>query len=42
MESNGGSFATSQRALDEGELVEQCSLCHGPGKVADVAEVHPL
>jgi OmcA/MtrC family decaheme c-type cytochrome len=42
MESNGGSFATSQRALDEGEVVEQCSLCHGPGRTADVAEVHPL
>jgi OmcA/MtrC family decaheme c-type cytochrome len=42
MESNGGSFATSQAAIDNDEVVEQCTICHAPGKAADVAEVHGL
>jgi OmcA/MtrC family decaheme c-type cytochrome len=42
MESNGGSFATSQVAIDSGEEVEQCTLCHGSGKSADVATVHSV
>ncbi len=42
MSANGASFATSQAALDEGEVVEQCSICHGSGRTADVAEVHPV
>jgi OmcA/MtrC family decaheme c-type cytochrome len=44
MESNGGNFATSQEAIDSGEVVEQCSVCHGTGKDFDVAvkhNVHP-
>ena len=40
METNGGSFSTTQRAIDDGEVVEQCELCHGSGKVADVSIVH--
>ena len=40
MESNGGNFATSQAAIDEGEVIEECSVCHGEGRNADVAEVH--
>jgi len=42
MENNGGSFATSQAALDDGDVVEQCSVCHRAGAIADVAEVHGL
>ena len=42
MESNGGSFATTQAAIDNDEVVEQCTVCHAPGKNADVAEVHGL
>ena len=40
MESNGGSFATSQAAIDSGEVVEECSVCHGEGRSADVSAVH--
>ena len=42
MTSNGGSFSTSQQAIDDQEVVEQCELCHGQGRGADVAEVHPV
>ncbi len=42
MEGNGGNFATSQAAIDSGEVVEQCSLCHAPGRSADVDVVHGL
>ncbi len=40
MESNGGNFATSQAAIDSGEVVEECSVCHGEGRSADVSAVH--
>ncbi len=40
--SGGASFATSQAAIDSGAVQEQCTLCHGPGRSSDVAEVHPL
>ena len=40
MTTNGGSFTTSQAALDNGDVVEQCSLCHGDGKANDVSTVH--
>ncbi|TGD74179.1 OmcA/MtrC family decaheme c-type cytochrome [Mangrovimicrobium sediminis] len=40
MSANGGDFATTQAALDDGSVVEQCSVCHGSGNIADVAEVH--
>ncbi|TDG12459.1 OmcA/MtrC family decaheme c-type cytochrome [Seongchinamella unica] len=40
MASNGGNFATSQAAIDSGEVVEQCSVCHGSGRNADVSVVH--
>jgi len=40
MVTNGGSFSTTQQAIDSGEVVEQCTICHGSGAVADVARVH--
>ncbi len=42
MTANGGNFATTQAAIDDGSVVEQCSVCHGSGRVADVAEVHHI
>ena len=40
MTSNGGNFATSQAAIDSGEVVEECSVCHKSGASADVSTVH--
>ena len=40
MTSNGGNFATTQEAIDSGEVVEDCSVCHGEGRTADVSKVH--
>jgi OmcA/MtrC family decaheme c-type cytochrome len=42
MVANGGSFDTSQEAIDAGKVVEQCSVCHGSGRTADVSLVHPV
>jgi OmcA/MtrC family decaheme c-type cytochrome len=42
MESNGGNFSTTQKAIDDGEVVEECSVCHGEGRSADVGVVHGL
>jgi OmcA/MtrC family decaheme c-type cytochrome len=42
MTSNGGSFSTTQAAIDDGEVVEECTICHGSGNIADVAEVHDI
>jgi OmcA/MtrC family decaheme c-type cytochrome len=40
MTSNGGNFATSQAAIDSGEVVEECSVCHASGRNSDVSTVH--
>jgi OmcA/MtrC family decaheme c-type cytochrome len=40
MQGNGGSFSTSQAAIDSGEVVETCDVCHGSGRDADVAVKH--
>ncbi len=40
MVSNGGNFSTSQAAIDSGEVIEECSVCHGSGRVSDVSVVH--
>lgn len=42
MTSNGGSFDTTQQAIDDDEVVEQCTICHGSGKDYDVAKYHPV
>ncbi|MEH6516745.1 MAG: OmcA/MtrC family decaheme c-type cytochrome [Halioglobus sp.] len=42
MTSNGGSFDASQQAVDDGEVVEQCTICHASGKANDVATSHPV
>lgn len=39
MEQNGANFLMSG---DPGSYDETCAVCHGPGRLADVAEVHAL
>jgi OmcA/MtrC family decaheme c-type cytochrome len=39
MEQNGANFLMSG---DPGAYNETCAICHGPGRLADVAEVHAL
>lgn len=38
----GGSFNTTQEAIDNGTVVETCSVCHGEGRGADVSVVHGI
>jgi OmcA/MtrC family decaheme c-type cytochrome len=40
MTSNGGNFATTQEAIDNAEVVEECSVCHKEGASAAVSTVH--
>ncbi|MCB1707787.1 MAG: OmcA/MtrC family decaheme c-type cytochrome [Halioglobus sp.] len=40
MMDNGGSFDTTQKAIDEGQVVETCDVCHATGRDADVAVKH--
>ena len=42
MESNGGSFSTTQNQIDNGITIEQCTICHGSGKSYAVEKVHVL
>jgi OmcA/MtrC family decaheme c-type cytochrome len=42
METNGGNFSTSQSAIDDGTVIEECAVCHGSGRDHDVAELHQL
>jgi OmcA/MtrC family decaheme c-type cytochrome len=41
---NGGSFNAAKQADGTlaGATIETCSLCHGPGRTADVARVHEV
>jgi OmcA/MtrC family decaheme c-type cytochrome len=38
MQQNGGLFSSTQGAI--GTNIEQCVICHGPGRVVDVKVVH--
>ena len=40
MTQNGGNFATTQAAIDNSEVVEQCEVCHGEGRSAALDVVH--
>jgi hypothetical protein len=41
MRANGGRFYdTRSNALAPGATPEQCLVCHGPGKIAAIADVH--
>ena len=40
MEGFGGNFATTQAAIDDGEVVETCNTCHGEGRSEDAWEAH--
>lgn len=42
MTQNGGSFSTTQGAIDSGAVVETCNTCHGEGRISDVTEVHDI
>jgi OmcA/MtrC family decaheme c-type cytochrome len=42
MTSNGGSFSTSQAAIDNGDVIEECSVCHAEGRNAAVSTVHDI
>ncbi|MEZ5503297.1 MAG: OmcA/MtrC family decaheme c-type cytochrome [Halioglobus sp.] len=38
----GGNFNTSQEAIDSGQVVETCNVCHSSGKEFDVTAVHDI
>ena len=40
MEANGGQFYASRGAVLSVAAGEQCLLCHGPGRIAAIGEVH--
>ncbi|WOH36937.1 OmcA/MtrC family decaheme c-type cytochrome [Thalassotalea fonticola] len=42
IESNGGSFSTTQNDIDNGIVLEQCQFCHASGAPYDVNAVHPI
>jgi OmcA/MtrC family decaheme c-type cytochrome len=42
MTSQGGSFNTTQEAINAGTVVETCNVCHASGRVSDVSVVHDI
>ena len=41
MVDNGGEFySTRASVLAKGGAQEQCMLCHGPGRIAAIGEIH--
>jgi OmcA/MtrC family decaheme c-type cytochrome len=42
MKAQGASFDTTQAAIDSGEVVESCPVCHETGREFDVAKVHHI
>jgi OmcA/MtrC family decaheme c-type cytochrome len=42
MQQNGGAVGQPRGAFESSGAVETCAVCHGTGKLADVARVHPL
>jgi OmcA/MtrC family decaheme c-type cytochrome len=38
----GGSFSTTQAAIDNGTVTETCNVCHAPGRISDVSVAHGL
>ncbi len=42
MMQNGAAFNALQGELDAGVFVETCAVCHGPGRSADIEQVHRL
>lgn len=41
MKTAGGAvFGTTQDVISDTPVVETCEVCHGPGRIADVVEVH--
>lgn len=42
MQQNGGLLEANRASWSPATTIETCTLCHGPGKVADIAKAHPL
>lgn len=42
MQQNGASFDITQSLINSGATTETCAVCHGPGRVEDVAKVHAV
>lgn len=42
MQQNGGALDITRGSYDTAGAIETCAVCHGAGKVADVAEMHPI
>jgi hypothetical protein len=38
----GGAVFDQTQAVIDGAVIETCSVCHGPGHLADVVEAHGL
>lgn len=42
MQQNGALISATRASYNPSTHIETCSLCHGPGKVADVEAMHPI